>query len=203
MADYLFLKALIQKAFTSVFLKKNLTSSSLSSSSAPPNICVRQIRCKDAYPDIEFIQGNITDTDLPQGSYDAVIDKGLMDALFCTNTGANNVKQYTMEMDRMLSKIGVFITISHGNPSERIPHLEQYDLDEVGYTPWNVDVQAIPKPIQFKDEKLDLDDPESMYFIYVAVKSEMLVERKEGKALKNAQKAMTKKEASKKAAPQL
>ena len=60
------------------------------------------------------------------------MSQALIDALFCTNTGPNNVKQYVMEVDRLLNNKGCFIIISHGVPEDRIGHLEQYDLDLPG-----------------------------------------------------------------------
>ena len=165
-------------------------------------IAIMKDRCKDR-PEIKFHQGTMQDTDLPAHIYDGIIDKGLMDALFCTNTGANNVKQYLMEVDRLLNDSGVFFLVTHGLPEERINYLEQYDLAEPGYTPWFVDVQAVGKPKQYENEVLDLDDPDNSYFIYIAKKDKTLVDKQKGKILKDAQNAKKKTKKAKKAAPQL
>jgi hypothetical protein len=45
-----------------------------------------KIKCAD-YPQIKFFQGTITDTDLPETSVDAIIDKALLDSLLCSDTG--------------------------------------------------------------------------------------------------------------------
>lgn len=59
------------------------------------------------------------------------------------------------------------------------------------------------KPKQFADEHLDPDDPESLYFIYIATKSEQLVKKKKIKENK-IQAAKTKKsKARKQKAPPL
>ena len=50
------------------------------------------------YPQISFFQGTLTDTDLPEGSFDAVIDKGLFDAMLCTQAGTMTVGQYVYEV---------------------------------------------------------------------------------------------------------
>ena len=54
-------------------------------------------RYKD-YPQISFFQGNMTDTDLPEESYDAIIDKALLDSLLCTQNCWATVQQYIYEV---------------------------------------------------------------------------------------------------------
>jgi hypothetical protein len=39
----------------------------------------------------------------------------------------------------------VFIIISYGNPEQRLPFLEQHDIDVPRYTPWTIEVQALRK----------------------------------------------------------
>jgi hypothetical protein len=50
------------------------------------------------YPQISFFQGNITDTDLPEASFDAVIDKALFDSLLCTQNCHLTLHQYIYEV---------------------------------------------------------------------------------------------------------
>jgi EEF1A lysine methyltransferase 4 len=166
-------------------------------------IAIMKRRTKGRTPEIKFHSGTMQDTDLEGNIYDGVIDKALMDALFCTNTGANNVKQYVMEVDRLLCRTGKFIVISHGKPEDRIGHLEQLDTDQPGFTPWRVDVQAVAKMEQYDGEVLDLDDPDNSYFIYIATKIASLVDKKIGKAIKDAKNAKKKKQQQKIGAPQL
>ena len=101
------------------------------------------------YPQISFFQGTMTDTDLPEGSIGAVVDKGLFDALLCTQTGATTVAQYVFEVERLLVDNGVWIIISYGSPEQRLPFLEQMDIDVPHYTPWTIEVQALCKPTCF------------------------------------------------------
>jgi hypothetical protein len=54
-------------------------------------------RYKD-YPEINFFQGNMTDTDLPEGSINAIIDKALLDSLLCTQMSTVAVQQYVFEV---------------------------------------------------------------------------------------------------------
>lgn len=116
-------------------------------------------RYKD-YPEISFFQGTMCDTDLPEGSIGAVVDKALLDSLLCTGTGAITAAQYINEVrrclltapfwhvfqvERLLKDDGVFICISYGSPEQRLQYLEQYDIDEPYYLPWMVEVQAVCK----------------------------------------------------------
>lgn len=101
-------------------------------------------RYKDM-PQIKLINGNVTDTDLPEGSFGAIIDKALLDSLLCTQTSTLTVAQYLYEVERLLDDEGVFIVISHGSPEQRLPLLEQYDIDEPQFTPWVIEVQAMSK----------------------------------------------------------
>jgi hypothetical protein len=78
------------------------------------------------------------DTNLPEYSFDAIIDKGLLDSIVCGQCGAIDVQVYIIEIERLLKDTGVFIVVSHGNPDERLHFLEQYDIDELYYTPWEV-----------------------------------------------------------------
>jgi hypothetical protein len=40
----------------------------------------------------------MTDTDLPEHTFDAVIDKAVLDAIICSGTGTTAVKQYIDEV---------------------------------------------------------------------------------------------------------
>lgn len=75
-----------------------------------------------------------TDTNLPEYSFDAIIDKGLLDSILCGQCGAIDTQVYIIEIERLLKDTGVFICVSHGNPDERLHFLEQYDIDEPYYT---------------------------------------------------------------------
>lgn len=134
------------------------------------------VRCKDL-PQASFFQGNMCDTDLPEESVDAIIDKCLFDSLLCSATTVVTTAQYLNEVVRLLSPGGVFIMITNGNPEERLPQLMQEDLDEPYYKPWNIDCQAISKPNDGNEEELDFNDPDNMYFIYICTKIPALVEK--------------------------
>eukprot|EP01038_Epipyxis_sp_PR26KG_P014093 gene14093-18912_t len=161
-----------------------------------------QVRYKDV-PAISFFQGTMVDTDLPEGSISAIIDKALFDSLLCTQNGATTIAQYVLEVERLLDDNGVFIVISYGNPEQRLLFLEQYDIDEPFFTPWIIEVQAVMKPNELEGEELDPNDPASLYFVYICQKSPELVKRKKIKEKKIMVKQTTIEAQKKKKAPNL
>ena len=56
-----------------------------------------EFRCKD-YPEIKFFVGNMQDTNLPEHSFDCIIDKGLLDSLLCGVKGSEAVENYIREV---------------------------------------------------------------------------------------------------------
>lgn len=57
-----------------------------------------KLRCVD-YPEISFFQGTMTDTNLPEGSFDGIIDKGLLDSIICGQMGATDTAVYIIEVN--------------------------------------------------------------------------------------------------------
>ena len=56
-----------------------------------------KLRCTD-YPEITYFQGTMTDTNLPEGSFDGIIDKGLLDSIVCGQMGATDTAVYIIEV---------------------------------------------------------------------------------------------------------
>ena len=161
----------------------------------------QKVRCKHLSENLKCMTGNMTDMDLEEETIDAVVDKALLDALYCSAMGETVVAQYVNEVIRLLTPSGVFIVISYMPPEDCLPMLEQFDIDEPYYTPWLIEVQAMLKPKQFADEQMDPDDPSHLYWVYIAKKNEMMVnlkKQKENKLKLKARKAK-KKKATKKA----
>lgn len=144
-------------------------------------IKMQEIRYKHLSENLKFMTGNMTDLDVEEGYVDAIVDKALLDSLYCSAMGETVVAQYVNEVIRLLTAEGVFIVISYMPPEDCLPMLEQFDIDEPYYTPWLIEVQAMVKPKAFEEEKIDPDDPAHLYWVYVCTKRGWMVKLKEQK----------------------
>ena len=66
------------------------------------------------------------------GAFDVVIDKGLLDAMVCSDGAVQNIQSMLSEIYRVLSPNGVYICISHGKEDQRkkyLKNLKKYNWD--------------------------------------------------------------------------
>jgi len=56
---------------------------------------------------------------IPDDCFDVIVDKGLFDALLCSQDNLSNMHALVGEMYRVLKPGGVYIVISHGAPESR------------------------------------------------------------------------------------
>jgi hypothetical protein len=65
----------------------------------------------------------------------------------CTHTSTTTTITTTtthIQVNRLLTDTGVYICITHGEPAERLPFFEHYDLDDLHmFTPWYIEVKPI------------------------------------------------------------
>jgi ubiquinone/menaquinone biosynthesis C-methylase UbiE len=134
-------------------------------------------RCED-YPEIELMCLNMQDTNLPESSFDCILDKGLLDSIACNLQSTDSVANYVCEIERLLVNDGVFICISLAAPDERLKYLEIYDIDLPNFTPWYTDVVAMEKPREYDAQETDEDDMASYYFVYICRVEPKLVKQK-------------------------
>jgi hypothetical protein len=48
-----------------------------------------------------------------------------------------------LQVERLLTDEGVFVLISHMNPEDMLPLIEQPDVHEPAFKPWEIDVLAL------------------------------------------------------------
>ena len=61
---------------------------------------------------------------LPEAAYTLVVDKGCLDALFCTIDFVRSVNSAYQEIHRVLRCQGIFCSVSHAPPSARVPYMK-------------------------------------------------------------------------------
>jgi len=99
----------------------------------------------------------------PDGVFDAVIDKATLDSVLCSEGSLILVSKCLSEISRVLSNEGVFVSISHANPSTRLSLL---DRPEYG---WKVVVEKVAKPM-LNLIKETSDDDRVYHYIYICSK---------------------------------
>merc|ERR1711998_421234 len=109
-------------------------------------------------------QMNVCSLEFPDEAFEAVIAKGLMDAILCGEGSTANVAKMCMEVSRVLKPNGVFFIVSYGVPDNRLQYLENEDYS------WTVTVHTVPKPTVSATAVPDTKDANSVHYVYVCQK---------------------------------
>lgn len=99
------------------------------------------------------------------GSFDAVVDKGLLDSVLCGENSSTTSARVCEGVSRVLKPGGNFIIISFGTPENRLNILERDEYK------WRVSVNTIPKPTIAGAPLPDAADPTASHYIYVCHRS--------------------------------
>ncbi|XP_020275314.1 methyltransferase-like protein 13 isoform X2 [Asparagus officinalis] len=151
------------------------------------SVVIEIMRRKCAHiPQLKYVLMDVRDMSFFQdGSFDCVIDKGTLDSLMCGTDAPLSAFQMLEEVSRILKPGGIYMLITYGDPSVRVPH-----LNKAGQR-WKIALYIIPRPGYKKREGCSspnsmmepvpltekgllppgfvLEDPESHY-IYVCKK---------------------------------
>ncbi|KAI0519930.1 hypothetical protein KFK09_007392 [Dendrobium nobile] len=73
-------------------------------------------------------------------TFDSVIDKGTLDSLMCGTDAPFSASQMIYEVNRLLKPGGIFVLVTYGDPSVRVPHLNQPGCC------WKITLYIIPRP---------------------------------------------------------
>ena len=76
---------------------------------------------------------------LPDGCFDLVIDKAMLDSQLCSSDNIRSVSSTVREMHRVLKPGGAYLCISHGTPPTRLGHLSPKGMD------WSVEYSKVKK----------------------------------------------------------
>ena len=91
---------------------------------------------------VQWRQGDATDLSavFDNQIFDVVIDKALLDAVYCSKIPSRAVREYLQEMDRIVKSTGLFFCVSFGLPENRLDMLENTDDESEDWLAWEVEV---------------------------------------------------------------
>ena len=125
---------------------------------------------------VQWRQGNACDLEATFDNqiFDVVLDKALLDALYCAQKPQKQVRAYLQEMDRILKPSGLFFCVSYGLPETRLEKLENIDPEDEEHLAWFCEVHAIPKNEVNPYKVSQLKEPTDVYYVYTCRKDEKM-----------------------------
>ncbi|CAE8581181.1 unnamed protein product [Polarella glacialis] len=118
-------------------------------------------------PGMTYAQMDGRSMELPDANFNTVIDKACLDAVLCGEGSTHNAQKILTEVSRVLQPNGVYICISHGQPSYRLTYLQRPEFG------WTVKTYTVQKPMMGMTASLSADDKDNVHYIYVCVKGEV------------------------------
>eukprot|EP00747_Dinoflagellata_sp_TGD_P161817 gnl/TRDRNA2_/TRDRNA2_178756_c0_seq1.p1 gnl/TRDRNA2_/TRDRNA2_178756_c0~~gnl/TRDRNA2_/TRDRNA2_178756_c0_seq1.p1 ORF type:complete len:211 (-),score=45.93 gnl/TRDRNA2_/TRDRNA2_178756_c0_seq1:119-751(-) len=115
---------------------------------------------------MSYTQMDSRSMELADGSFNVVIDKAMFDAILCGEGSTHNAQKMLQEVSRVLTPNGVYIAVSHGQPSYRLTYLQRAEFG------WNVKIYQVQKPMMGMTASLSSDDKDNVHYIYVCQKGE-------------------------------
>lgn len=110
-------------------------------------------------------------THIKDHTFDAVIDKALLDAMVCSDGANKNVELMLSEIHRVLTPNGVYLCVSHGTEAQRKKYLKNLKLYN-----WERKKHMIQKPgigPTWKELRVPKeDDKKNFNFVYACTKVE-------------------------------
>jgi len=104
--------------------------------------------------------------ELDDASFNVVVDKATLDSILCGEGSTHNSQKMLSEISRVLRPNGVYIAVSHGQPSYRLTYLQRPEFG------WTVKIYTVQKPMMGMTSSMATDDKENVHYIYVCVKGE-------------------------------
>ncbi|KAG0501150.1 hypothetical protein HPP92_001222 [Vanilla planifolia] len=92
-------------------------------------------------PQLKYMHMDVRDMSFfKDDMFDSVVDKGTLDSLMCGTNAPLSASQMIKEVHRVLKPGGVYMLITYGDPSVRIPHLNQLGCC------WKITLYILPRP---------------------------------------------------------
>jgi len=93
-------------------------------------VVVEQMATRNAKRrEMKWLEMDCTCLNFEDSSFDAVIDKSVMDTLACGDNGAVVMARYMKEVQRVLRPGGTFLCITFGNPKSRLEYFQTRHLE--------------------------------------------------------------------------
>ncbi|XP_057976812.1 uncharacterized protein LOC131163964 [Malania oleifera] len=92
-------------------------------------------------PQLKYMQMDVTDMSFfPNETFGSIIDKGTLDSLMCGTDAPISAPRMLGEVSRLLKPGGIFMLITYGDPTVRMPHLSRPMYN------WKILLYIIPRP---------------------------------------------------------
>eukprot|EP00826_Nyctotherus_ovalis_P043424 TRINITY_DN4572_c0_g1_i3.p2 TRINITY_DN4572_c0_g1~~TRINITY_DN4572_c0_g1_i3.p2 ORF type:complete len:158 (-),score=51.61 TRINITY_DN4572_c0_g1_i3:148-621(-) len=132
-------------------------------------MCIRD-RYKEEYQQMKFQVMDVRKLEFPDNSFEAVIDKGMLDTILCGDKSGENAALMLAEVYRVLTKSGVYICISYADVSRREEYFAMENMN------WDVVSDKIPKPVVSKKsaggKDISKEEGKDFHYVYVLTKKE-------------------------------
>ena len=103
----------------------------------------------------------------PEGTFDAVIDKGTFDCIQCGDGAGPNTEQMLKEIHDTLVPGGVYICLSYGGLDARMQYFDNRKYN------WGVDHKKIPRPtLPGRDNRQYADEDRNFHWMYIMRKKD-------------------------------
>jgi ubiquinone/menaquinone biosynthesis C-methylase UbiE len=145
-------------------------------------------KTKEKYSNLKFKKMDVRELELPNESFDIVIDKGTLDAILCGDNAAQNAELMLKEVYRVLAPTGIYICITYGIPEQREMYFKTLN--------WALETNQVKKPNIFSTplEKGEDAKKSQFHYIYVLEKKTEMVTSEEAKKSTDEEKKETSKE---------
>ncbi|XWS35551.1 hypothetical protein CRYUN_Cryun20dG0006800 [Craigia yunnanensis] len=106
------------------------------------SVAIEMMRRKYEYiPQMKYMQMDVRDMSFfPDESFHSVIDKGTLDSLMCGMDASISASKMLGEVSRLLKPGGIYMLITYGDPSVRMPHLSRPAYN------WTIVLYNLPRP---------------------------------------------------------
>mmetsp|Transcript_53860 Transcript_53860/g.128278 ORF Transcript_53860/g.128278 Transcript_53860/m.128278 type:complete len:208 (+) Transcript_53860:88-711(+) len=131
------------------------------------NVVTKQMqeRLRDK-PGMSYEQMDARAMQFPDGHFNVVVDKATLDSILCGEGSTHNAQKMLSEISRVLQPNGIYIAISHGQPSYRLTYLQRPEFQ------WKIKMTTVQKPMMGMTASLSSDDKDSVHHIYICIKGD-------------------------------